>query len=60
MGAHEHSFKEARQPFITSRDDLSRDSSEYQTSGFNSPRLSAETLGTNLHTELGDIADRMV
>ena len=56
---HEHRFKEAHQPFIRSRDVESRESSEYQTSGFNSPRRSAETLATDMRTDFGDIADRL-
>ena len=45
---NEHSHKDFRQPFIQDDDeDGSRESSEYQTSGFNSPRQSAETLGTD-------------
>jgi len=54
--AHDHGyFQDARQPFMHSREDVdSRESSEYQTSGFNSPRQSAETLAT---TDKGDIAD---
>jgi hypothetical protein len=57
---HEHGFKDVHQPFIRSRDvDVdSRESSEYQTSGFNSPRRSAETLATDARTDFGDIADR--
>jgi hypothetical protein len=50
---HDHSNKDIHQPFIQGGDDDndegSRDSSEYQTSGFNSPRQSAETLATDLH-----------
>jgi hypothetical protein len=53
----EHGFDDAHEPFIYSRDVDSRKSSEYQTSGFNSPRRSAETLATDLRTDLGDIAD---
>lgn len=56
--AHEHGLKEACQPFIHSGDEDSRESSEYQTSGFNSPRRSAETLATDFHTDLGEVADR--
>jgi hypothetical protein len=45
---NEHSHKDFRQPFIQDDDeDGSRESSEYQTSGFNSPRQSEETLGTD-------------
>lgn len=45
---HEHGHKDFHQPFIQNDDeDGSRESSEYQTSGFNSPRQSAETLGTD-------------
>jgi hypothetical protein len=45
---HDHGNKDIHQPFIQGGDDEegSRDSSEYQTSGFNSPRQSAETLAT--------------
>jgi hypothetical protein len=57
--SHEHRFKDAHQPFIGSRDVDSRESSEYQTSGFNSPRRSAETLATDMRTDFGDIADRL-
>lgn len=57
--SHEHRFKDAHQPFIRSRDIESRESSEYQTSGFNSPRRSAETLATDIRTDFGDIADRL-
>lgn len=58
---HQHGFKDVQQPFIRSRDvDVdSRESSEYQTSGFNSPRRSAETLATDIRTDFGDIADRL-
>jgi len=54
---HEHGFEDAHKPFIHSRDIDSRESSEYQTSGFASPRGSAETLATDMRTDLGDIAD---
>jgi hypothetical protein len=57
--SHEQRFKEAHQPFIRSRDVESRESSEYQTSGFNSPRRSAETLATDIRADFGDIADRL-
>jgi hypothetical protein len=56
--AHEQRFEDAHEPFIHSRDvDYSRESSDYQTSGFGSPRRSAETLATDTRTDLGDIAD---
>lgn len=55
--AREHGFEDAHEPFIYSRDVDSRESSEYQTSGFDSPRRSAETLATDIRTDLGDIAD---
>lgn len=46
--SNEHGHKDFHQPFIRDDDeDGSRESSEYQTSGFNSPRQSAETLGTD-------------
>lgn len=52
---HEHGSKDFHQPFIQDEnEDGSRESSEYQTSGFNSPRQSAETLGTDFYAE--DIA----
>jgi len=53
MGApHEHRNKDVHQPFIQDDDEEgSRESSEYQTSGFNSPRQSAETLGTDFQHE---------
>jgi hypothetical protein len=56
--AHGHSLEEAHQPFINSGDEDSRESSEYQTSGFSSPRRSAETLATDFYTDLGEVADR--
>jgi hypothetical protein len=56
---HEHDFKDVQQPLFHSGDVDSRESSEYQTSGFNSPRRSAETLATDMRTDLGDIADRL-
>jgi hypothetical protein len=56
---HEQNYRDAQQPFIDSQDVDSRESSEYQTSGFNSPRRSAETLATDIRTDLGDIADRL-
>jgi hypothetical protein len=55
--AREHGFEDSPQFFIGSRDVDSRESSEYQTSGFDSPRRSAETLATDVRTDLGDIAD---
>lgn len=54
--ALEHGFVDTHEPFI-SRDVDPRESSEYQTSGFDSPRRSAETLATDVRTDLGDIAD---
>jgi hypothetical protein len=50
-------YAHAHEPFIHSRDVDSRESSDYQTSGFDSPRPSAETLATDIRTDLGDIAD---
>lgn len=44
---HEHGVHGVHQPFIDSSDDAARDSSDYQTSGFGSPRRSAETLATD-------------
>lgn len=44
---HEHGAHEAHQPFIDESDEARRDSSDYQTSGFGSPRRSAETLATD-------------
>lgn len=38
-------------------DDESRESSEYQTSGFNSPRRSAETLATDMHHDITEAVD---
>jgi hypothetical protein len=53
--AHEHGIKDVHQPFIQSRDEEeARESSEYATSGFNSPRRSAETLATDLCRD-GDV-----
>jgi hypothetical protein len=47
---HEHGSKDFHRPFIQDGDEEDlRESSEYQTSGFNSPRQSAETLGTDFH-----------
>ena len=57
--SHEHRFEDAHQPFIRSRDVRPREPSEYQTSGFNSPRRSAETLATDIRADFGDIADRL-
>ena len=53
MGApHEHRNKDVHQPFMQDdEEEGSRESSEYQTSGFNSPRQSAETLGTDFQHE---------
>ena len=58
---HEHGGKDFHRPFIQGDDeeDGSRESSEYQTSGFNSPRQSAETLATDIRTDFGDTADRL-
>jgi hypothetical protein len=44
---HERGVRGVHQPFIDSSDDAARDSSDYQTSGFGSPRRSAETLATD-------------
>jgi hypothetical protein len=49
---HEHGSKDFHRPFIQDDDEEdSRESSEYQTSGFDSPRQSAETLGTDFRDE---------
>lgn len=44
---HDHGTHEAHQPFIDESDEARRDSSDYQTSGFGSPRRSLETLATD-------------